>query len=81
MEEGDNEEEELVRLLLHSLLYYREETNDSRLKNLLMPISILMMMKDQRIIRITMLIISIMVKEMMIRVGRRVSHSVNRMGV
>ena len=81
MEEGGNEEEELVRLLLHSLLYYREETNDSRLKNLLMPISILMMMKDQRIIRITMLIISIMVKEMMIRVGRRVSHSVNRMGV
>jgi hypothetical protein len=32
-----------------------------------------MMMKDQKIIRITMLIISIMVKEMMIRVGRRVS--------
>jgi hypothetical protein len=31
------------------------------------------MMKDQKIIRITMLIISIMVKEMMIQVGRRVS--------
>jgi hypothetical protein len=38
-----------------------------------MPISISMMMKDQKIIRIMMLIISIMVKEMMIRVGRRVS--------
>jgi len=46
-----------------------------------MPISILMMMKDQRIIRITMRIISIMVKEMMIRVGRRVSSFVNRMWV
>lgn len=45
-----------------------------------MPISILMMMKDQRIIKITMLIISIMVKEMMIRVGRRVSHSIHRVG-
>jgi hypothetical protein len=46
-----------------------------------MPISILMMMKDQRIIRITMLIISIMVKEMMIQVGRRVSSSTTRVGV
>lgn len=45
-----------------------------------MPISTLMMMKDQRIIRITMLIISIMVKEMMIRVGRRVSSSLDGMG-
>jgi hypothetical protein len=42
-----------------------------------MPISILMMMKDQKIIRITMLIISIMVKEMMIQVGRRVSPFLN----
>ena len=81
MEEGDNEEEELVRLLFCLKLYYQEQTNDSHLKNLLMPISILMMMKDQRIIRITMLIISIMVKEMMIRVERKVSSFVNRMWV
>jgi hypothetical protein len=38
-----------------------------------MLISISMMMKDQRIIRITMLIISIMEKVMMIQVERRVS--------
>jgi len=81
LEEGDNEEEELVRLLFCLKLYYQEQTNDSHLKNLLMPISILMMMKDQRIIRITMLIISIMVKEMMIRVERKVSSFVNRMWV
>jgi len=46
-----------------------------------MPISILTMMKDQRIIRITMRIISIMVKEMMIRVERRVSPLGNQVRV
>jgi hypothetical protein len=39
-----------------------------------MPISISTMMKDQRIIRITMLITLIMGKEMMIPVGRKVCH-------
>jgi hypothetical protein len=43
-----------------------------------MLISISMMMKDQRIIRITMLIISIMVKEMMIQEERRVSSCSNK---
>ena len=74
MEEGDNEEEELVRLYRFELEIVGKETNGSHLKNLLMPISILMTMKDQKIIRITMLIISIMVKEMMILVGKKVSH-------
>jgi len=77
LEKGENWKKGIMRrkssyVPVILVMGYLEETNSSHLKNLLMPISILMMMKDQRIIRITMLIISIMVKEMMIRVGRKV---------
>ena len=83
-EKGENWKREIMRrkslyVSISLDMEQLEETDDSHLKNLLMPILTLMTTKDQRIIKIMMRIISIMVKEMMIRVERRVCSFAARM--